>query len=68
MDPVKDARKPGVPSQKLDSIAVTREVVEYPLRVARFSGVRDVTLFVRSSVGGDKSRLYCECAGQTHPV
>ncbi|CAO1621226.1 unnamed protein product [Sympodiomycopsis kandeliae] len=58
MDPIKDARKPGVPAQKLESIAVTREVVEYPLRVSRFSGVRDVTLFIPGSVGGDKSRLY----------
>lgn len=60
MDPVKDARKAGAPAQKLDSIAVTREVVEYPLRVSRFSNVRDVTLFVRGSGGGERSRVYCE--------
>ncbi|PWN25636.1 DUF1000-domain-containing protein [Jaminaea rosea] len=44
----------GAPSQVLEQVAETRDVVEYPLRVARFSSVRDLTLFVRGSVGGDK--------------
>jgi len=46
------------PKQKLESVAVAKDVVEYPLRVARFSGVRDVTLFVPSSMGGEKTRIY----------
>jgi len=52
--------KKGGPSQTLESIAVTKDVAEYPLRAARFNSVRDVTLFVPKSVGGDKTRLYCE--------
>lgn len=59
LDPIRDARVSGVSAQKLESIAVTREVVEYPLRVSRFSNVRDLTLFVRGSGGGVKSRIYC---------
>lgn len=50
----------GAPSQVLEQVAETRDVVEYPLRVARFSSVRDLTLFVRGSVGGHKSTIFCE--------
>lgn len=46
------------PTQKLQSIAVTREVVTYPLKTAKFNNVRSITLFVPSSLGGDTSRIY----------
>ncbi|KAE8215153.1 hypothetical protein CF327_g1542 [Tilletia walkeri] len=46
------------PSQKLESIAVTREVVEYPLRPAKFSNVRSLTLFVPRSMGEETTRIY----------
>lgn len=47
------------PAQKLESIAVSRDVIEYPLRTAKLSAVRSLTIFVPSSVGGsDTSRIY----------
>lgn len=50
----------GAPAQVIEQVAETRDVVEYPLRVARFSSVRDLTLFVRGSTGGVKSTIFCE--------
>lgn len=46
------------PAQSLTSVAETNEVVEYPLRVFKFSRVRDVTLFIPRSRGGDQTRIY----------
>ncbi|CAD6893125.1 unnamed protein product [Tilletia controversa] len=46
------------PAQKLESIAVTREVVEYPLRPAKFSNVHTLTLFVPRSLGEETTRIY----------
>ena len=45
-------------TQKLQSIAVARDVVTYPLKTAKFNNVRSVTLFVPASVGGDVSQIY----------
>lgn len=49
---------PAAPAQKLDSIADTRDVAEYPLRVARFNNVRDITLFIDGAIGESSSRVY----------
>lgn len=46
------------PAQKLESIAVAREVIEYPLRTAKLSAVRSLTIFVPASLGSDTSRIY----------
>lgn len=45
-------------TQKLQSIAVAREVVTYPLKTAKFNNVRFITLFIPASLGGDTSRIY----------
>ncbi|MGC4421302.1 PITH domain-containing protein, partial [Streptococcus suis] len=42
----------------LESVAATNEVVEYPLRPAKFSRVRDVTLYIPASQGAETSRIY----------
>jgi len=47
-----------VPAQQLESIAITREVVEYPLRPAKFSNVRTLTVFVARSQGEDTTKIY----------
>lgn len=44
--------------QKLQSIAVAREAISYPLKTAKFNNVRSITLFIPSSLGGDTSRIY----------
>ncbi|PWN52384.1 DUF1000-domain-containing protein [Violaceomyces palustris] len=46
------------PTSKLESVPVTREVVEFPLRASKFSDVRNLTIFVPSSLGGETSRIY----------
>ncbi|KAN0065845.1 hypothetical protein ACQY0O_000975 [Thecaphora frezii] len=48
----------GRPAQKLTSIPVTREVVEIPLKPAKFPDVTSVTLFVPASQGADTTRIY----------
>jgi hypothetical protein len=45
-------------TQKLQSVAVSRDAVTYPLKAAKFNNVRSITLFIPSSLGGDKSRIY----------
>jgi len=45
-------------TQKLSSIATTREDVTYPLKTAKFNNVRSITLFIPASTGGDTSRIY----------
>ncbi|CAO1637235.1 unnamed protein product [Parajaminaea phylloscopi] len=50
------------PAQRLESIADSREVAEYPLRAARFNNVRDVTLFIDgpldAAAADGSTRLY----------
>lgn len=48
----------AAPAQKIEQVAVSRDVVEYPLRTTRFGSTRDVTLFVPGSVGGRQTRIY----------
>lgn len=52
----------AAPTQRLESIAAdSKEVAEYPLRVARFSNVRDVTLFIDGPLergSGSSTRIY----------
>ncbi|UZJ51334.1 hypothetical protein CBS101457_000654 [Exobasidium rhododendri] len=45
-------------TQKLSSIAVTREQVSYPLKTAKFNNVRSVTLFIPRAAGANTSRIY----------
>jgi hypothetical protein len=45
-------------TQKLSSVVVTRDVITYPLKAAKFNNVRSITLFIPSSMGGDTSRIY----------
>jgi hypothetical protein len=54
-----EASNETVPAtQKLQSVAVSRETVTYPLKTAKFNNVRSITLFVPASRGGDTSRVY----------
>lgn len=48
-----DAANDGTPApeQKLSSIAVTRQAVEYPLKTAKFNNVRSLHLFIPGTVG-----------------
>lgn len=46
------------PEQKLASIAVSRDVVEYPLKTAKFNSVRSVHLFVPTAQGAETTSLY----------
>lgn len=45
-------------TQKLQSIAITRDVVTYPLKTAKFNNVRSITLFIPASLGSETSRIY----------
>ncbi|EJT98186.1 DUF1000-domain-containing protein [Dacryopinax primogenitus] len=45
------------PAQELEC-PQAREAVEYPLKAAKFSSCRSITLFVPASVGGETTRVY----------
>ncbi|KZO97308.1 DUF1000-domain-containing protein [Calocera viscosa TUFC12733] len=45
------------PAQELECPQV-REAVEYPVKAAKFSSCRSITLFFPSSVGGETTRVY----------
>ncbi len=49
---------PKAPAQSIESVALANSVVEYPLRAARFSRVRDVTLYVPRATGAETARIY----------
>ncbi|KDN41078.1 DUF1000-domain-containing protein [Tilletiaria anomala UBC 951] len=53
-------KSPQAPAQTLSNVAATNatQVVEYPLRVAKFSRVRDVTLYIPASQGAETTRVY----------
>lgn len=55
-----DAASSGVPepTQKLSSTAVARDVIEYPLKTAKFSNVRTLHIFVPASLGAQTTRIY----------
>ena len=46
------------PTQKLESIPQSREVVEFPLKPAKFPDVTTIHLFVPASQGAETSRIY----------
>lgn len=48
---------PLAPAQSVQ-VAQTNELVEYPLRVTKFSRVRDITLFVPHAQGDETVRVY----------
>jgi len=52
-----DACSDLTPTQKL-SVAVTREVVSYPVKPAKFPSVSSITLFVPRSVSEPTIRIY----------
>jgi hypothetical protein len=55
-----DTASSGVPepTQKLASIAMGREAIEYPLKASKFNNVRTLHLFVPASSGAETSRIY----------